>query len=157
MWRNDLSGARDMYYCSSKDRGKTFSNAVKLGRGTWPLNACPMDGGSIAGNAEGKVMTIWRRNRELSGALEKPEVSLGQGEQGWVAAGPGGHYLAWIVERGGPVMALTPVSETPVRVAGHGWDPVIAAPVAGNGPVVMAWEEGQIAKRIYAAVLAPRK
>jgi hypothetical protein len=158
MWRNALSGARDMYYCSSKDHGKTFTKAVKLGQGTWPLNACPMDGGAIAGNADGKVLTIWRRDKELFHcALDKSEVSLGKREQGWVAAGPGGQYLVWNVERGGPVMALMPGFKEPVKIAEHGWDPVIAGPPTGDGPMVMAWEEGPLgAKRIYAAVLASR-
>jgi hypothetical protein len=48
MWRNQLAGARDMYLAHSEDNGQTFSQAVKLGRGTWPLNACPMDGGGLA-------------------------------------------------------------------------------------------------------------
>ncbi|KAJ3054740.1 hypothetical protein HK102_011471, partial [Quaeritorhiza haematococci] len=48
MWRNSLKGARDLFLADSSDGGRTFSPAEKLGRGTWPLNACPMDGGAVA-------------------------------------------------------------------------------------------------------------
>ncbi len=37
VFRNSLDRARDMYAVSSKDRGKDFGGARKLGRGTWPL------------------------------------------------------------------------------------------------------------------------
>jgi hypothetical protein len=43
MWRNWLDGNRDMYLARSRD-GLGFSNPEKLGMGSWPLNACPMDG-----------------------------------------------------------------------------------------------------------------
>ena len=48
MWRNWLNGSRDMFAALSSDGGKTFATAQKLGSGTWKLNGCPMDGGSIA-------------------------------------------------------------------------------------------------------------
>jgi len=47
MWRNWLGGSRDLYLSTSRD-GRTFSAAQKLSTGTWKLNACPMDGGSLA-------------------------------------------------------------------------------------------------------------
>ncbi len=47
MWRNALGGARDLYAALSSDGGQTFAPAVKLGTGTWKLNACPMDGGGV--------------------------------------------------------------------------------------------------------------
>ena len=53
MWRNSLDGARDMFVSESRDGGRTFSNARKLGSGTWPLKACPMDGGHLAFDAAG--------------------------------------------------------------------------------------------------------
>src|SRR5262249_16454933 len=33
--------------------------------GTWPLQACPMDGGSILKTADGSVHTLWRRENNL--------------------------------------------------------------------------------------------
>lgn len=47
-WRNSLDGNRDMFLATSTDSGKTFGKAKKLGDGTWPLDACPMDGGAIS-------------------------------------------------------------------------------------------------------------
>ena len=156
MWRNDLAGARDMYLISSKDNGKEFGKAVKLGRGTWPLNRCPMDGGALAGNADGHVETIWMRNKEVFRcAAGRAEASLGKGEQPWAAAGPGGFYLVWIVSRPGELRALLPGSDKPVRLAEQATDPVVTAAPNGKGPVVAVWEEGKMgAMRLRAAVLS---
>src|SRR5260370_1332262 len=54
MWRNALDGNRDMYVAHSKDGGVSFGRARKLGEGSWELNACPMDGGGLAIDAQGK-------------------------------------------------------------------------------------------------------
>ena len=64
MWRNWLNGARDMYRSISSDGGLTFSAAEKIGTGTWKLNACPMDGGSLAASDE-TVSYAWRRGGKL--------------------------------------------------------------------------------------------
>jgi hypothetical protein len=157
MWRNQLGGARDMYLLRSTDHGKTLGRPVKLGRETWPLNACPMDGGGLAGAADGEVVTVWRRKDEVFRCTPgSPEVRLGRGEQPWAAAGPGGFYLVWLTGQPGAVMALLPGSDRPTRLAEKGSDPVVAAPPGGGGPVVAAWEEGPPShKRIRASVLAP--
>jgi hypothetical protein len=63
-WRNALAGSRDMYVATSSDGGKSFGKASKLGSGTWPLNACPMDGGSIAALGE-QFTTVWRREKSV--------------------------------------------------------------------------------------------
>jgi hypothetical protein len=60
MFRNSLEGNRDMYIVRSSDGGLTFSQALKLGEGFWPLNACPMDGGDVNLDDRGEVLTIWR-------------------------------------------------------------------------------------------------
>lgn len=164
MWRNQLSGARDMYLAQSDDNGRTFSKAAKLGDGTWPLKACPMDGGGLAAG-NGKVLTVWMRKKEVFRCSPEErefrdsaptEVSLGKGEQPWAAAGPDGTYLVWIGSRPGSVFALTPGSRQPIKLSDRGSDPVAAGPVSGKGPVLVAWEEGESkARRIKAAVLTP--
>jgi hypothetical protein len=63
MWRNALAGSRDMYLSRSAD-GRTFSAAEKIGRGTWKIDACPMDGGGVA-VAGGRTVTAWRRGSDL--------------------------------------------------------------------------------------------
>jgi hypothetical protein len=64
MWRNWLNGSRDMYQAISQDGGRTFSPAARLGTGTWKLQACPMDGGSLAAS-EDQTVYVWRRDRTL--------------------------------------------------------------------------------------------
>ena len=136
-----LAGNRDMYLMNSKDSGRTFDKPVKLGNGTWPLDACPMDGGGLAADSSGRVTSIWRRKNDLYRCTSgEPETLLGRGMQGWAATGPGGIYLAWITARPGAVMALLPGSDEANQLADEGSDPVIAAAANGNGPVVIAWE-----------------
>lgn len=155
MWRNQLQGARDMFIVSSQDGGKTFGQAVKLGDGTWKLRQCPMDGGALAANEKGEVTTIWRRDREMfTCAPGLPERSIGRGEQGWVAVGSAGAYLAWVRQRPGALMIITPDRPEPTLLAQQANDPMLAVCSTGKGPVVLVWEEGPTAKaQLRAAVL----
>ena len=66
MWRNWLGGSRDMYLTRSRD-GVAFSKPEKLGTGTWPLNACPMDGGGIGNFAEPRGNGMEAGSRDFSG------------------------------------------------------------------------------------------
>ncbi|GAA4102071.1 hypothetical protein [Mucilaginibacter panaciglaebae] len=61
MFRNWLNGSRDLYLATSANKGQTFKSAVKLGAGTWKLNACPMDGGGLSFNADNTINTTWQR------------------------------------------------------------------------------------------------
>lgn len=61
MWRNWLGGSRDLWLAASTDGGRTFGAAQKLGTGTWKLQGCPMDGGSLAFSPEGNWLAVWRR------------------------------------------------------------------------------------------------
>lgn len=142
LWRNSLAGARDMYVASSSDQGKTFGKATKLGSGTWPLDACPMDGGAIATISPGKWTTAWRREKTVFLQLgdAKAERRLGPGEQPWIAATADGPFVAWLKKRGDALLLLTPGTDSPVEVAPHANDPVIATGPGGHGPVVVAWE-----------------
>ena len=73
MWRNSVNGERDMYQCVSSNGGKSFSEGKKIGTGTWKLNGCPMDGGSVANSGE-KVAYAWRREGRLF-ATESDRIS----------------------------------------------------------------------------------
>ena len=81
MFRNWLNGNRDLYIIKSLDAGNTFGEAEKLGKGNWPLNGCPMDGGSIVINSNGAAQTVWRRENKIyscePGAAEK-EIAEGK-------------------------------------------------------------------------------
>jgi hypothetical protein len=142
LWRNSLDGARDMYVASSSDGGKTFGKAAKLGSGSWPLEACPMDGGAIAATAPGKVATAWRREKSVYLLLagESEERLLGSGEQPWIAATARGTYVVWLKKRGEAAHLLVPGSKAPSELATNAADPVIVTGPGGRGPVVAAWE-----------------
>jgi hypothetical protein len=156
MWRNSLADNRDMWLISSYDGGKTFGKAGKLGSGTWPLTTCPMDGGGLAGDAEGRLLTIWMRKKETFQCIPgQPEKSLGPGQQGWAAASSEGFYLVWITARPGTLLALTPGADRPIKLADNANDPVVAAATNGKGPVIAAWEEGHGANiQIRAVILS---
>lgn len=61
MFRNWIEGSRDLHWISSVDGGKTFTEAKKLGNGTWKLKGCPMDGGGILFDKKNAVHTVWQR------------------------------------------------------------------------------------------------
>lgn len=155
MWRNQLAGARDMYLVESSDCGEHFSKAVKLGEGTWPLDACPMDGGALAAPASGQVATVWMRNRQVfRSSPGHDEQRLGPGEQPWAAAGPKGAFFVWTARRTGDLLLLTPDSNHPRKLAEGATDPVIAGPLNGNGPVIAVWESGHHGKSTIVAARA---
>jgi hypothetical protein len=144
MFRNQLDGARDMYLTESKDGGKTFSKANKLGTGTWRLAACPMDGGALAIDGAGKLASLWRREGTIYSAdplgTIATERELGSGEQPWIASSASGLYFTWLTHRGGDLMLLAPKSSSPVKLAQDATDPMIASSRDGKGPVVVVWE-----------------
>jgi hypothetical protein len=145
MWRNSLDGNRDLYMATSTNGGKSFGNAAKLGRGSWKLEGCPMDGGALAVTSPGKVTTIWRRQKEIyrTDAGGQAERLLGAGEQPWAAATAEGPWLVWVSRRGGDLFLSTPKAEQPVKLAEAATDPMVVAPLAGDGPAIVVWETGQ--------------
>ena len=137
MWRNWLGGARDMYAALSTDSGKTFGAAQKLGSGTWKLNGCPMDGGSITLDANGKPLTAWRREKtvfasELTGAEEQLADSSAQPV---IVNGKGGPYEVW--ESGGGLM-LKKGAVSPTRLASDA--KFASAAALPKGGAVVVWE-----------------
>jgi hypothetical protein len=142
MFRNSLGGNRDMYVTSSMDGGKSFSDARKLGSGTWTLDACPMDGGMLAAGPKGSVATVWRRDGNVYTAAGdgSPETPLGPGQQPWIAGTSQGPVIVWTVGREGDLLAQNPVSGKPQKLAGAARDPMIASSSNGEGPVVACWE-----------------
>jgi len=138
MFRNALAGVRDMYVAVSKDGGKTFSAASKLGTGTWKLNACPMDGGALTVQG-GNVATIWRRDKTVyAGVPGKAEQAMASGTQPVIAAATDGLHSIWMEGSAliyqGPNAAASPLSKS-------GSYPSIACAPDGKGPVVAAWEQ----------------
>ncbi|PSR52749.1 hypothetical protein AHMF7605_04045 [Adhaeribacter arboris] len=145
MFRNELEGSRDMYLVTSTDNGQTFGPAKKLGMGTWVLKACPMDGGALALNKQGKLGTTWRRENTVyyaePGAMER---KVGEGRASSLVKNAKGNYLVW--QHGNQIMALAPGKLSPEEI-GTGTYPRLAA--LTNQQVLGIWEsEGKILARI---------
>jgi hypothetical protein len=121
MFRNWLGGARDLYLATSADRGLTFT-AAKQGKGTWKLNACPMDGGGLAVGPAGPV-TVWRREGKIYSGAE-----LGEGKDPALAIDPAGK----------PVFGWTRAGE--VILDGESMGPGGFLSLAAGDGVVAAWE-----------------
>lgn len=154
MFRNALAGNRDMYLATSKDDGKTFLPAKKLGQGSWKLNACPMDGGMLAADPKGSLVTVWRRDSEIfmASSTGGREQLLGRGEQPWIASSAKGPVIIWTAGREGDLLILSPASKQPLKLTGGARDPMVSSATDGEGPVVACWESklnGQAA--IFAA------
>lgn len=88
LFRNWLSGSRDLYLLQSGNSGQTFTAAEKLGKGTWPLNGCPMDGGGLVFNHNGSIQTTWQRNGVIYSCRPgEPEIQLAKGRGCSIANG----------------------------------------------------------------------
>ena len=137
MFRNSLEGSRDLYLTRSADGGNTFEAARKLGRGSWKLEACPMDGGALAVDQDDRVTTIWRREETLFVSdADGPERSLGPGRNPAVATTRDGAYSAW--SEGKALWLRRATAAHPEVIAGDGGFPSMAA--LADGSVVVAWE-----------------
>ena len=131
MWRNWLGGSRDLYTAST-DGGQTFGPATKLGTGTWPLNACPMDGGALAG-----PWSVWRRGSTVYYTDGQPgEHQLGSGKQPVVASGVTGPCFVW---EENPRLMFKNGSAPPAMLASNGAYPAMAIATANHVPIVV-WE-----------------
>jgi hypothetical protein len=96
MFRNSIAGNRDLYVTSSSDGGKNFSEGVKLGEGSWKLAACPMDGGGIVVNDQGKIKTIWQRDRQIFYAEPgMPETKIANGRTPKISSNKSTTILSW--------------------------------------------------------------
>ncbi|WP_421827700.1 sialidase family protein [Larkinella sp.] len=138
-FRNWLDGSRNLYLAHSTDGGKTYAPAQKLGTGTWPLKACPMDGGAVAVSAAGQPFTAWRRENTLYTCQPgEPEQAIATGRNVTLTAGSTGPLLAW--DDAGTVWVKS--GNKPAVSVGKGQMPSVA--VAGK-TAVCVWElEGKV-------------
>lgn len=144
MFRNWLGGNRDMYALEVPRSPAGPVKASKLGVGSWPLKACPMDGGAIA-RVGARQVSIWRREGTVylagSGASE---VTLGPGFQPWIASHEGVAWAVWIERRNGPLF-LQGISAQghPLGIRRHlansADDPM--AVVSPKGRLAVLWNE----------------
>ena len=145
MFRNWLNGNRDLYLVQSTDGGTTFSQAQKLGTGSWKLNGCPMDGGGLAINKDGIVQTVWRRGKSMYAATPgMSEKELGEGRGCTMETVNGRNLYAWV--ENGEVVVIQPQGQK--KVIGKGSQPVIKA--LDKDHLICVWENE---KQIQASVL----
>ena len=144
MFRNAIDGNRDMYLSEWHTNG-SVSIPQKLGKESWALNACPMDGGGITRKGNG-IVTAWRRDHTVF--LDTPgqsEKALGEGKDVAIAASPKGAYIAWTNATG--VQLQKPGKEAPVILSPTGSFPVLTT--LTDGSILAAWEQdGEIATRV---------
>ena len=142
MWRNSIGGARDLYTTISRDGGQTFGAAEKLGRGTWKLNACPMDGGGITfplASDTGEPLTIWRREGTLYLAFPRAdEELLGEGRDAILASTNRGVLMAWQNKSG----LRVDVFREPHRILDPKGSAASVAAAPGGSFAVIVWESG---------------
>lgn len=92
MFRNWLNGSRDLYLTTSSDMGMNFSDAQKLGNGTWKLKGCPMDGGRLSIDLKNNIHTIWQREGQIFYANPgQQEMLIGEGR----SCGINGNVINW--------------------------------------------------------------
>jgi hypothetical protein len=141
-FRNWLMGSRDIYYAVSTNHGKSFSDPVKSGNGTWQLNACPMDGGSLALNTSGKVSAAWRRNGDVYYWTEKQaERKLAQGRDVSMTQNQNNVYVAWQESKKISVMN---VNSKQITEIGNGISPRVYA--LDNGKAICLWEDNKVVR-----------
>lgn len=131
LFRNALAGNRDMYL------GRWGSgNVTKLGEGSWSLNACPMDGGDLAFAPDGKIVTVWRRDKEVFLALPgEKEAKLGAGKQPVIGFAGSTPIYAWTEGR---TLHCRRGSDAPRVVSQDA--AFVSLTVVGTGKPLLVWE-----------------
>lgn len=145
MFRNWLDGNRDLYLIQSSDGGNTFGQAQKLGKGSWALNGCPMDGGRVVIDKNGNPETVWNRKGEIYAcAPGKEEINIGKGRSCTMESVNGKNVYAWVED--GNVIVMKPQGMK--KNLGKGQLPVLKA--INNEHILCVWEND---KQIYKSVL----
>jgi hypothetical protein len=141
MWRNSLSGNRDLWLGTGEPGTGAFSSG-KLGTGSWKLDACPMDGGDIIAFGNGSFATVWQRAGEVFYCEPgSPEVRVGKGRQPVAVAYEGRAMVVW--QEGNRLMisrdAASPSLEPRALAVEARYAVLITA---GNRPLA-AYEQGK--------------
>jgi len=145
MFRNWLNGNRDLYLIQSTDGGNTFAQAQKLGMGNWRLNGCPMDGGGLVTNKDGKIQTVWRREGKIYAAMPgEAENAIGEGRGCTMETVNNKNIYAWT--ENGEVVLVKPQGKK--KLLGKGSQPILKA--LNNEHVICVWENE---KEIHASIV----
>jgi len=142
MFRNWIDGNRDLYLIQSPDGGGSFGQAQKLGKGSWALNGCPMDGGGLVINDAGKPQTVWRREKTIYACEpDKEERVLGVGKGCTMESVNGKNVYAW--EEDGEIVVMAPRGMK--KIVGRGHLPVVRA--VNKEHVVCVWEDEEVVRK----------
>jgi hypothetical protein len=145
MFRNWLRGNRDLYLAQSSDGGNSFTETQKLGNGSWKLNGCPMDGGSIAVNEKSEIQTVLRREGKVFAAIPgMPEKEIGEGRSCTIESVNNKNVYAWT--ENGEVVVIKPQGQK--KILGEGSEPVLRA--LNNEHVLCVWEND---KKIHGSII----
>ncbi|RYE29656.1 MAG: hypothetical protein EOP48_32490 [Sphingobacteriales bacterium] len=145
MFRNQLYGHRDLHLINSVNGGKTFGRPEKLGEGTWELKGCPMDGGGLTLDSDGKIQTVWRRESKIySCEPGNREYEIGEGKSCTIENVGGRNVFAWV--KNGEVICKLP--DGSLTSLGKGNSPVMQG--VANDEVFCAWENDN---QIYSTVI----
>lgn len=141
MWRNSIEGSRDMWLMTRAKAASRFTAARKLGEGTWKINGCQHDGGTIVALGGGKFGAVWQRAGEVFLVrADGPEVSLGKGRQPAAAASDKGPVVIW--NDGTQLVSVVGTTNTQTsKKITEGRFPSLAALPDGKGAVI-AYEQG---------------
>ena len=139
MFRNLLHGNRDLFLIQSSDAGETFGEAQKLGKGSWALNGCPMDGGGLTINNKGSVQTVWRRESKIYFCEQgKEEKEIGEGRSCNIETVNGKNIYAWSEK--GDIVCLLPDGST--KMIGKGSLPLLKS--VSEDEVICVWENNTL-------------
>jgi hypothetical protein len=145
MFRNWLNGNRDLYVIQSSNNGASFGQAQKLGMGSWKLDGCPMDGGGLAVNENGKVQTVWKREGKIYAAMPgMPENEIGEGRGCTIETVNNQNVYAYTEK--GEVVFRKPKGQK--EVLGKGSQPVLKA--LDKEHVICVWEND---KQVHASIM----
>lgn len=142
MYRNWLNGSRDLYVIKSENAGKSFQEAKKLGLDTWKLVACPMDGGDIRVDTDGKIQTVWRREGLVYYCQPKErELNVAKGKSCSIVADKTSNKGLVITLQDGENVKLVGLNNQNEINVGKG--KFLKSAVLGNKEVLCVWEQNK--------------
>jgi hypothetical protein len=115
-WRHVYAGnQRDIAFSTSRDRGRSFSDPVRVSEDRWQLEGCPENGPSLAVGTQGRVFVLWPTLvKERGGETLRLFLS---------STADGRRFAA----------------RAPLPTAGAAYHPQLVA--AADGTLVAAWDE----------------
>jgi hypothetical protein len=137
MFRNWLNGSRDLYFSKSDNKGIDFTEAIKVGEGTWKLNGCPMDGGGVSIDNSGKVHTAWRREGVVYYARpNEKEIEVGKGKSCSISTNKNKILIS--LQDGGNTKLVELNTRKEINI---GKGSYLKSSVMPDGKIICVWEE----------------